>query len=323
MRGRSGWSAGMAACAAAACAAVPLWAQDNPGAAPIDEASSQTLGLGGTENHRLSVAVSIDGRGPYHFVVDTGAERTVISKELASYLSLKAGNDVLLHSLNGSGIVPTAMIPSLLVSRKPVNDISAPALDAVDLGARGILGTDTLQKQRVLFDFGNKKMTISGSTGSRNALGSGAIVVTARSLYGRLIVADARVEGEKVIVVIDTGSDVTIGNQALRERLAKKQKLRPGVPITLISVLGNEVTADYTAMKRVTFGGIYVKNMPIAFSDVNLFKQLKLEDRPAILLGMDTLQLFDRVAIDFQTRKVEFLSPYLSGRSPPTRLASR
>ena len=32
---------------------------------------------------RLTVPVSIDGKGPYRFLVDTGAERTVISEELA------------------------------------------------------------------------------------------------------------------------------------------------------------------------------------------------------------------------------------------------
>ena len=35
------------------------------------------------EAHRMTVPVSLSGRGPYLFLDDTGSERTVISRELA------------------------------------------------------------------------------------------------------------------------------------------------------------------------------------------------------------------------------------------------
>ena len=38
--------------------------------------------------------VTIADAGPYPFVVDTGAERTVISRQLAQTLGLPAGRDV-------------------------------------------------------------------------------------------------------------------------------------------------------------------------------------------------------------------------------------
>lgn len=300
-------------------AALPLHGQDSiPSTQQAIDESPETVGLDPL-NDRLSVGVIIDGRGPYHFVVDTGAERTVISRELASRLDLKSGGRIMLHSMSSSGEVATAVIPSLMVSRKPVNDIHAPALAAAHIGAAGMLGTDTLQQQQVLFDFPRKRMTISRSRPA--SLGRDEIVVTARSLYGRLIVTDADVEGQKVLVVIDTGSDVTIGNEALREKLIAKRKLATGSPIELISVLGDSTAATYTRTKRVNIGSVRLSNMPIAFANVHLFEQLKLEGRPALLLGMDTLQLFDRVAIDFATKKVQFLPPPLTQSAVPTRLA--
>ena len=41
----------------------------------------------------MTVPVEIGGAGPYRFVVDTGAERTVISRELARELELEPGPD--------------------------------------------------------------------------------------------------------------------------------------------------------------------------------------------------------------------------------------
>ena len=40
---------------------------------------------------RMTVPVTIGGSGPFHFLVDTGAEQTVISRELADALQLKRG----------------------------------------------------------------------------------------------------------------------------------------------------------------------------------------------------------------------------------------
>jgi hypothetical protein len=49
-----------------------------------------------------------------------------------------------------------------------------------------------------------------------------------------------------------------------------------------------------------------VGNMPIVFADPHTFSLFKLDNIPAILVGMDVLRLFDRVAIDFSRREVRF-----------------
>ena len=56
-------------------------------------------------------------------------------------------------------------------------------------------------------------------------------------------------------------------------------------------------------------GGIDINNIPIAFADVHPFRQLQLLDRPAVLLGMDALRLFNRVSVDFANRRVRLLTP--------------
>ena len=46
----------------------------------------------------------------------------------------------------------------------------------------------------------------------------GTIVVQGTRQNGRLIVTEATANGQRVTVVVDTGSQVTIGNEALRGR---------------------------------------------------------------------------------------------------------
>ena len=302
--------------------AVPASGQD---AAPSPQpADHSEFGFGRDRSTRMTVPVSIDGRGPFDFVVDTGAERTVIAEELARELKLSEGRGARLHSMSEVAEVDTVVIPRLRVNSRTVTGINAPALSRVDLGASGLLGVDSLASQKVLFDFAKRTMKVSASRKAPPPREEpGIIVVRAKSQLGRLVLADARAEGQRIWAVIDTGSQVSVGNEALRAKLLGKKRLGPTVPIEMVSVTGGTVRADYTVIKRLRIGGATVTDMPIAFADAHAFKQLGLTDRPAMLLGMEALVLFDRVSIDFANRRVEFALPGTSSLALETRLAAR
>jgi predicted aspartyl protease len=301
-------------------AGTPLKGQDPAPPAPDEQSADYAFKR--DRASRMTVPVRIDGRGPYQFVVDTGAQRTVISEELARELNLGEGKSARLHSMSEVADVGTVVIPTLQVNSRTVAGINAPALARFDLGASGLLGVDSLQSQKVLFDFEKQVMTVSPARRSPQPRDEpGTIVVRARTMLGRLILADARADGQKIWVVIDTGSQVSIGNDALRRRLAGKRRLGPTFPIQLISVTGGKLQGDYTLIKQLHIGGVRVNDMPIAFADAHPFKQLGLTHRPAMLLGMDALQLFDRVSVDFANRRVEFGLPDMSSRNTGARLA--
>jgi predicted aspartyl protease len=254
------------------------------------------------------VPVSIGGQGPYHFVVDTGAERTVIARELASQLALAPGRTATVHSMTEVSQIATVVIPGLRIGTRTVSGINAPALSRSNLGAAGMLGVDSLQSQRVEFDFKREQMTISPSRRPEQEWRpDNTIVVTGRRLYGRLVLVDASVEGQRVWVIIDTGSQVTVGNTALRRALERRGRLSLLSPIQLMSITGGQAEAQYGTAHRIRIGGIDIHDLPVAFADVHPFRQLRLLDRPALLLGMDALQLFERVSVDFANRRVRVL----------------
>lgn len=271
---------------------------------------------------RMTVPVTIDGRGPYAFVVDTGAERTVIARELATLLGLDEGRTVRVHSMTEVQPVQTVVIGSLGVGGKLVENIHAPAFERRNLGAEGMLGVDSLQTQRVSFDFKRRRMTVVPSKRIEERWPEGTIVIKGRSRFGHLVLVDAAVDGQKVWVIIDTGSAVTIGNEALRRQLERKQRLRATQPMEMVSVTGGKLTADQTKVRRIRIGGMNIQDMPIVFADVHPFKKLDLLDRPAILLGMDALQLFQRVSVDFANRRVRILVPEGAGITRGTGLAA-
>src|SRR3546814_20308080 len=65
----------------------------------------------------------------------------------------------------------------------------------------------------------------------------------------------------------------------------------------------------WNLVDKVQIGGFSITNLPVVFADVSPFHQLHLDNKPALLLGMDVLQRFDRIAVDFGRKRVHFLLP--------------
>jgi predicted aspartyl protease len=277
---------------------------------------TDTLGWNLNGSDRMTVPISIGGSGPYRFIVDTGSERTVLSRELAQRLGLAAGAPVIVHSMTEIRRTSTAVVPSLRVGRRSIDNIEAPLLSQHSLGADGLLGVDSLVSQRVDLDFRTNEMSVTPARRREAEWEGGAIVVRARSRFGRLILVDAAFDGERVWVIVDTGAEITIANETLRRRLERRGRLGPTVPLEVMSVTGGRRTVDYGVARRVRLGSIEIDNLPIGFADVEPFRKLELIDRPAILLGMDALQLFDRVSLDFANREVRLQSPATPVRRP-------
>ncbi|GGB24335.1 hypothetical protein GCM10011380_12350 [Sphingomonas metalli] len=268
---------------------------------------------------RMTVPVSIGDRGAWPFVIDTGAERTVVSHELAASLALAPGRTLRVTTMAGTAPTPTALVPMLRVSKLTPSNIEAPLYARRNLGASGLLGLDALQGHKVEIDFADDRMTLIPSTKRSRVMAQGRdeIVVVARSLFGQLIVTDARWRGRRISVVIDTGSAVTIANSAFL-KLIRSGGTRAAEPLgnwNLIAATGEAVPVAGYRLDNLEIGRMALSDLPVAVADVAPFARFGLVKRPALMLGMDTLRSFKEVEIDFPNRAIRFTVP------GPTRMA--
>ncbi len=258
---------------------------------------------------RMTVPVLLVGQGPYRFLVDTGADRTAISRELASRLKFAAGDDASLHSVAGVSTVSTATVPSLQLTRKEIHNINAPLLETANMGADGILGTDSLRSQRVMFDFQAQTLSIVPSAAPDFKAEPGTIVIEGARRNGRLVVTEATANGRPLTVVIDTGSQVSVGNEALRRSLLGAKALSGSEQVVLESVTGDKIPGDYMFLRDLQIGGVGLKDLAIVFANAHTFKQLGFQNKPALLLGMNAMRAFKKVSIDFANRKLRVVVP--------------
>ena len=61
--------------------------------------------------------------------------------------------------------------------------------------------------------------------------------------------------------------------------------------------------------REITMGPVGLKNLAIVFANAHIFKQLKLDNRPALLLGMNAMRAFKKVSIDFASKKLRMIVP--------------
>lgn len=274
---------------------------------------------------RMAVQVMVGGQGPFSFLVDTGAERTVIARELADRLKLAEGTKLRLATIGSSTMVVSYHVAALQMTDLQMGAFQAPAFAGRHIGAAGLIGVDMLEQHRILIDFRRESMSILETKRRARPIirDEDAIVVTARTMAGRLILSQARIDGRRIDVIVDTGAQTSVGNPALQQLVAKRRQHRsPFAPTILNAVSGEAVPAMRTSINRISIDGIEVTDLPVSFADSQAFRALGLADRPALLLGMDSLALFDRIEIDFPNQRVIFDMPSGAQRGTVQRFAT-
>lgn len=272
---------------------------------PVDPAV-EVLAIERERFERMTVPVTIQGQGPFDFLIDTGAQATVLSRALADQLQLYDRDMATLVGMASTQRVETTPIDDFNLGSRSFYIRQAPLVEGAHIGgADGILGLDSLQNQRVLLDFHKREISVADAEQLGGNRGY-EIVVKARERLGQLIITTARLDGVQVEVIVDTGAQGSVGNLALLDRMRRHRELGE---TEMTDINGQTLGGVVRVARELSLGRASVQNFPILFADSRPFHTLGLADKPALILGMSELKLFRRVAIDFKTRRVLFDLP--------------
>lgn len=254
---------------------------------------------------RIVAPVMINGQGPFRLTLDTGANQSVLTTRVANTLGLTAsGRNVKLHGVTGSVMVPTVPVDRFETGDLVQRDLELPVMDSVMGGADGILGMQGFDNKRITVDFVNDQIRIAESRGQRAF--TRFIAVPAELRFGRLLLVTGRVGGVKVHAVIDTGAERTLGNLALRQALIKRRHSR--MPPTSTSVIGlteEEQRGDLIQTPKISLGDVSITDAFVIYGDIHVFKLWDLEDKPALLVGMDVLGTLHTLVIDYRRKELQ------------------
>lgn len=255
---------------------------------------------------RMTVTIRVNDKGPFGFVVDTGANQSVISSELAATLGLPFGPPAPLNGVAGIQMAPTTSA-RLEVGKQALPAQTLSILPASGIGGDGMLGLDAIGDQALTLDFAGRSLRIE--TRQSNWRDPEAVWVKAKRRDGQLTLVDARLGGVPLTAFIDSGAENTIGNMALREMALTRNPKAPWTMTPIISSTGQTIMAEMADLPLLRVGGMELPNWPVAFADLHTFAMWDMVKQPAILIGVDILSRFEYVCLDFSRDEVRFRLP--------------
>ncbi len=264
---------------------------------------------------RVVADVTIDGKGPFRFVVDTGANYSTISPQLAALLGLKPSlsREIRVTGITGSAQFASVPIEMLKAGDLEIADTRFPVIwSPMMAGAAGILGAAGLSQDRLTVDFRRDKVEIARSPGQEFPWDFTRVWAT--RLPGGLLSIPGRVGDVRVRAIIDTGSQHTLGNLALYRALYAHQRGKGQYKRADVYGATRQVGAGKLQLAPlIDLGAIKISGVALVFGGFHIFKAWHLTERPTMILGMDVLGTVNAFAIDFKYGEFGVKTVYTSG----------
>ncbi|MEO6236418.1 MAG: retropepsin-like aspartic protease [Vicinamibacterales bacterium] len=156
------------------------------------------------------IDVRVNDAGPFTFLVDTGAGRSVIADDLARQVAAPVVAKSEVVTSVGSDMRLVVRLASVTVASARMADVLAPTVPASQLarlapGVRGVLGQDFLSAFNYTLDYRRRRLTWDEP---RTCGAAGALPMI--KAEGRFVVALEGRDGAPLRLVPDSGSEVLV-----------------------------------------------------------------------------------------------------------------
>ncbi len=251
------------------------------------------------EQGRVLVDVRVRGEGPFPFLLDTAASRTVMYRTLVSMLELEAVpfKSRRVMTATGAREMQLYRIGEFEALGKTLNVKETVAMpDPSVEGIAGILGIDLLRGHQMILDRTGARLEDDRNLRRE----SDWLDLKARAVgYGSLAVTVV-IEGVEIHALVDTGSGKTVLNGPALKAL---EKLLPGSVNeggASVSASGRSMAASMIDVPGLAIGPWQLPAQRLVSAHLPIFSTFGASRAPAMILGMDVLLQADTVAMDFR-----------------------
>jgi predicted aspartyl protease len=224
----------------------------------------------------------IGDRGPYRFLIDTGAQTSLIDSKLASDLRLKPEFQVEILTQHSKRLLPALKVRNLRIGATALPETELAFDDLANLRkmgipVRGLLGINALR---------NVSFSLTPKTGRLEIEGGRpAGEVVPFELIGGRIALKARMGSEDLLLALDSG-----GGHVALFRTPDAMKKTPPMKAVMGTLEGERSIVPTTWTAPMTLGAFEIRSLPAAIVDrkdaevdgllpVSAFKTIYLDRR--------------------------------------------
>jgi len=261
---------------------------------------------------RVATDVFINGKGPFSFLLDTAATRSMMFEHLRARLGIATtgGQPLTVYGMQNIGTAAPIVTDELRLSGETIRNLAMGVLPEDSDTADGLLGMDALSNYLVVLDRANMRLKLvtpddSEAADFRDWPSLSLTRRTAKDTAANLWLMRGSVGGVSVTSLLDMGSGMTILNWSAAEQLGLKRTTFPreGVPQKLRDALGTVEPIIFATGLTIWLGGHVFTNQTVLIANVRVFQYFHLDQQPAAIMGSGLLK-DNSLAIDFARQRL-------------------
>jgi predicted aspartyl protease len=260
---------------------------------------------------RVATDVFVNGQGPFSFLLDTAASRSMMFEHVRAKLGIATtgGIPITVYGMQNIGTAVPVMVDQLRLSNETIRSLAMGVLPDDSDPADGLLGMDVLSNYQLVLDRENLRLKLltgdSGTMDFRDWPSLSLTRRTAKDAAANLWLMRASVGGISVNSLLDMGSGMTIVNWNAAEQLGLKRTHFPreGVPQKLRDALGTVEPIIFATGLTIWLGGHVFTDQTVLVANVRVFQYFHLDGEPAAIIGSGLLK-DNSLAIDFARQRL-------------------
>jgi predicted aspartyl protease len=267
---------------------------------------------------RLVTDVFINGQGPFSFLIDTAASRSLIFEHVRARLSLAPSQPehLVIYGINDVAEALPVKPDAIAIAGEAIHGLTLGVLpDAVSGGPDGVLGVDVLARYFVVLDRDTMQIRLlpQGADSARPFEDWPQARLTAQPLKNLSVqfwYLKTSFNDHNFTSLLDLGASFTLLNWNAAEVLGvhKRDFLAKGLPPDdLQDVLGKTSPAVRVDGVSVRLPGRRWDNHLVVVADAPVFRYFNPDGRPAAIVGLGLLG-DSSLAIDFAGGRL-FIGP--------------
>lgn len=251
----------------------------------------------------LTVDVTVNGRGPYPFVIDTGATRSIVFSSLAQAQTFPPAGGALQRVLGteSSGYYPAYTVDELAVGAARLEDLKTVILNdwrPGDGAPMGVLGLDFLRRFLIVADAERRELSFypPGARPPRVRSGWRTISLSRENFgldAGDLFIVNAKLNGRRVDLLLDLGATAPVINRAAFVDITRRgfsvnnrRGTRKDVA-RITDAMATSVSGVPIVFGGLRAGGAVWRNEVFLIRDTGFFREIGRTDQPFGLFSVN------------------------------------
>ena len=255
----------------------------------------------------LLVPVFVNGKGPYQFMLDTGADTSAIYAWFASEQHLPSGKTATISGATGDVEETTTQVESLSLDGWAIRHLNVDTIPNRTDGVKiaGIVGADLLMNRLTVMDTGCETVSLLPRMNAVRIAGRSATLISAGSIRnGKQLTLPVTVNGVAGVATLDSGARSTMINNTF----AKAARIDPGSSafrdgLPARGAVQTPIPSRIGPIGTVSFPGSVQRNVVVRVVDLPVFDDAGYSKGHAFNIGVDMLHDM-RITIDYSARQV-------------------